>query len=111
MEYVYYHLKTNSISEKWNTGEIEAYLSQCDLFPSEHKHNSFTSENPFLSISLMNVCDYNSWSWNDYDSKNTNYISIVTSDDCYWGINKNDLIQAVLDGLEELLNTKIQEEW
>ena len=54
MDYVYYHLKTNSISEKWNTEEIEAYLSQCNLFPSEQKHNSFTSEKPFLSISLIN---------------------------------------------------------
>ena len=41
--------------------------------------------------------------------KNTNYISIVTSDDWYWGINKNERIQAVFDGLEKILSVKIQE--
>ena len=109
MEYVYYHFKTNTISEKWNTEDIEVYLCQCNLFPSDQKHNSFISDKPFLSISLMDVYNYDSWSSNNYDSKNTNYISIVTSDDWYWGINKNERIQAVFDGLEKILNAKIQE--
>ena len=50
MEYVYYHFKTNTISEKWNTEDIEVYLCQCNLFPSDQKHNSFISDKPFLSI-------------------------------------------------------------
>lgn len=111
LEYVYYHLKTNSLSEKWNTAEIETFLNKCGLFPKTEKQDTFTSQKPFISISLMNVCSYNSWSSEDYDSESTNYISIVTSDDWYYGANKDTQIQKIFAGLENLLHTKIQEDW
>jgi len=38
------------------------------------KHNMI-----FLPVQLMLVKDYDSWSSNDYNNKETNYISIVTS--------------------------------
>ena len=107
MDYVYYHFRTADISAAWNTTEIEAYLRSCGLFPPDR----FTSQKPFLSISLLCVKDYDSWSSRDYDREKTNYISIVTSDDWYWGVRKDARIQAVFDGLEALLHTKIQEDW
>lgn len=55
---------------------------------------------------MMNLCIYDSWSSEDYDPEKTNYISIVTGDNWYWGINKSAQIQEVLDGLENLLHTK-----
>ena len=40
---------------------------------------SFTHKSIFLSIQLMLVKDYNSWSSYDYNDNGTNYMSIVTS--------------------------------
>ncbi|MDE7476552.1 MAG: hypothetical protein K2M91_01145 [Lachnospiraceae bacterium] len=110
MDYIYYHFKTNSLSEKWSTAEIETFLYGCGLFSKDEKQGAFTSKKPFISISLMNVCNYDSWNSEEYDSDNTNFISIVTSDNWYWGINKNAQIQAIFDGFENLLHTKIQED-
>ena len=107
MDYVYYHFKTGDISETWGTAEIERYLRSTGLFPAD----LFTSQEPFLSISLMHVKDFENWSGNDYDPLKTNYIGIVTSDDWYWGARKDARIQAVFDALEQLLHTTIQEDW
>ena len=107
MDYVYYHFKTGCISETWNTAVIEDFLRQTGLFPADR----FTLQQPFLSIGLMCVKDFESWNGQEYDSERTNYISVVTSDDVYWGIRKNPQIQAVFNGLEALLHTKIQEDW
>lgn len=106
MDCVYYHFKTRNISEKWNTAEIGDFLCSTGLFPDD----SFTSQKPYFSISLMNVKNYD-WSGKDYDPEKTNYIGLVTSDDWYWGNTKNEQIQAVLDGLSALLHTEIQEDW
>ena len=107
MDYVYYHFRTGSISETWDTAKIEQFLHSTGLFPAD----SLTSQSPFLSISLMNVKDFESWNSEDYDPEKTKYIGIVTSDDWYWGVRKNARIQAVFDGLETLLHTEIQEDW
>lgn len=107
MDYVYYHFKTGSISETWDTAKIEQYLRSTGLFPADR----FTAQNPFLSLSLMNVKDFESWSGRDYDPEKTTYIAVVTSDNWYWGVRKDARIQAVFDGLEALLHTEIQEDW
>ena len=108
MDYVYYHFKTNRISETWDTALIEDYLRSTGLFQGDR----FTSQRPFLSLSLMNVKDFEgSWSGRDYDPEKTNYIGVVTSDNWYWGVRKDPQIQAVFDGLEQLLHTEIQEDW
>lgn len=108
MEYVYYHFRTNSISETWNTGIIEDFLRSTGLFQGDR----FTAQKPFLSLSLMHVHDFEgSWSGKDYDPEKTNYISIVTSDNWYWGVRKDPQIQAVFDGLEQLLHTEMREDW
>ena len=108
MDYVYYHFKTDSISETWNTAEIEQYLRGTGLFPADR----FTAQNPFLSLSLMHLQDFEgSWSGEDYDPEKTNYIGGVTTDDLYWGIRQDARIKAVFDGLEQLLHTTIQDDW
>ena len=107
MEYVYYHFRTDSISDAWDTAEIEAYLRSTGLFPADR----FVSQRPFLSIGLMLVTDFASWNGQEYDRERTNYIAAVTSDDWYWGIRKDARIQAVFDGLEQLLHTAIREDW
>ncbi len=107
MDYVYFHFRTRDISETWDTAAIEDFLRGTGLFPAD----TFTSQKPFLSISLMCVKSFDSWSGKDYDPEKTNYIGIVTSDDWYWGIRKDPRIQAVFDGLEALLYTEIQEDW
>lgn len=103
MEYIYYHLKTGSISETWNTAEIEAYLHQTGLFLDD----VLTAQNPFLDISLLHVKSYDSWNGNDYDAQNTNYIAIVTSTDS----ELHPQVQAVLYGLAAFLQTDLQEDW
>ncbi len=107
MDYVYFHFRTRDISETWDTAAIEDFLRGTGLFPAD----TFTSQNPFLSISPMFVKSFDSWNGKDYDPEKTNYIGIVTSDDWYWGIRKDPRIQAVFDGLEALLHTEIQEDW
>ena len=51
MDYVYYHFKTRDVSETWDTAQIEQYLRGTGLFPAD----SFTTQNPFLSLSLLCV--------------------------------------------------------
>lgn len=107
MDYVYYHFRTNNISETWNTGIIEDFLRQTGLFPPDR----FVSQQPFLSIGLMCVSNFDSWNGTEYDSERTNYIAVVTSDNLYYGIRKDARLQAVFDGLEQILHTEIQEDW
>ena len=107
LDYVYYHFRTDDIHEVWDTGKIEAFLKSTGLF----SENSFTSQRPFLSVSLMCVKDHKHWNENDYDAEKTNYIAVVTSDDLYWGIKKDPRIGAVLEGLEELLDTELRDDW
>ena len=76
--YGYYHVSTDSISKSWHTNEIEAYLLSRKCFEN-YNAGGFTHDSVFLTIQLMLVKDYNSWSSSDYNSNETNYISIVTS--------------------------------
>ena len=108
MDYVYYHFKSGDIAKTWSTAKIEQYLRSTGLFPADR----FTAQKPFLSLSLLHVKDFaGGWSSRDYDPEKTNYIGIVTSDNWYWGVRKDARIQAVFDGLEQLLHTTIQEDW
>ena len=108
MEYVYYHLKTNSLSEKWNTAEIEEYLRDSGLDKEEGKQ-SYVMIQPFLSVFPLNVSDYENWSEDDYDAYETNYIAVVSTDDYCSGPVKHEQIGYVLSGLEELLLTEVLE--
>ena len=108
MEFVYYHLKTNSLSEKWNTAEIEDYLRSCGMNREPGKP-SFVMSQPFLSVFPLNVNDYENWSEDDYNPLDTNYIAVVSTDDYCSGSSKHETIEFVLSGLEELLLTEVLE--
>ena len=111
MDYVYYHFKTADIPQTWNTAEIEAFLQEFPIFAEYKNDGAFQSKEPFLCVHLMNVRSYDSWNSDDYDPAHTNYISVLTSDDWYWGIKQDPQIRSVLDGLERLLHSEMQEDW
>ena len=78
MFYGYYHVSKDCISNTWRTKEIEAYLLSRRCFENKDI-GQFAHNSVFLTIQLMLVKDYNSWSSKDYSSSETNYISIVAS--------------------------------
>lgn len=98
--YEYYYIKTDCLSNTWNTSEIRDFL--CDLGCFTLRPNGeFFSRTSFLDISLMKVKDVNSWSSFDYDEEETNYISIVTSDD------KEEAVLEILKKLEQFLGFRL----
>ena len=76
--YRYFHVSTECLSNTWNTKDIEAYLLNREDFNND-RLGAFTHNSIFLSVQLMLVKDHNSWSSNDYNNDETNYVSIVTS--------------------------------
>lgn len=77
--YNYYYIKTDCLSNTWNTFEIRDFLCKLGFF-EEELNGIFYSETPYLSISLMKVKDVDSWSCLDYNEDETNYVSIITSE-------------------------------
>lgn len=75
--YGYYFVKTDCLSNTWNTKDIEGYLINKG-FISE-RMGGYQLKSCFLSLNLMLVKNYDSWSSNDYNRDETNYIDIVTS--------------------------------
>lgn len=99
--YNYYYIKTKSISENLVTSTIENYLRSFGIFSEEN--GMFFCQKPFLDISLMKIRNPESWSSLDYDSKETNYISIITS----VFSEDNNYIKDILKDLENLTGLKI----
>lgn len=77
--YCYYYIKTDCLTNIWDTAKIRQFLNALDVF-TEKYDGHFSSQSPFISLSLMKVKDINSWSGEDYDEKETNYIAIVTGE-------------------------------
>lgn len=99
--YNYYYIKTDCRSSTWDTIEIENYLRTFSIF--KESNGIFRSKNPFLDISLMKVKDLDNWSNLDYDKDETNYVSIITSNE-----SDNDTnVKTLLKGLEQLLGFRI----
>ncbi|MDE6780090.1 MAG: hypothetical protein K2J40_01340 [Ruminococcus sp.] len=97
--YNYYFIKTDTTSLQ--TPEIENYLRSFGVFDEEK--GMFFCRKPFLDILLMNVTNPDSWSSRDYDSQETNYISIITS--CF--SDNDSLVINILQGLENLTGLTI----
>ena len=105
--YIYYYVKTDCVSNAWSTSEIREYLHSCDML-TEKSDGIFSSQKPFLDISLMKAKDPNSWSSRDYDSAETNYISIVTDRLC----DNDTAVKAFLKEFELFLGFRIcQDNW
>lgn len=93
----YYYIKTDCRSNCWDTVEIEDFLRSHML--DARGAGVFARQEPFLNISLMKVKDLNSWSSEDYDVEETNYVSIVTSAES----DQNPEIRKLLKKLERFL--------
>ncbi|MDE6059095.1 MAG: hypothetical protein K2G44_03540 [Clostridia bacterium] len=94
-------MATEPLSNTWETTIIENYLGSFDFL---HKHDGeFSSEDPYLIISLMKVKNKDSWRGLDYNKNETNYVSIITS---YWSEQETD-VKNVLKGLKKLLGSNI----
>ena len=100
--YSYYYIKTDCLSNTWDTTEILDYLRSFTVL-DEKDNGIFVSKKPFLDISLMKVKDLNSWSSLDFDKEETNYVSIVTSDFS----EENIEVKKLLKGMEQLLGFRI----
>lgn len=100
--YSYYYIKKDRLSDTWDTGEILRFLRLSGIFV-EKEQGVFVRQAPFISLSLMKVKDVNSWSSCDFDFKETNYISIVTTEvSC-----AVPLIKGFLEEFEDFLGFKV----
>ncbi|WPC42694.1 hypothetical protein [Clostridium sp. JS66] len=76
--YRYYYVSTDCLSNKWDTYEIEQFILSYGGF-EEEGYGGFRHKSFFCTIQLMNVKNYDSWSSNDYNKIEMNFINIVTS--------------------------------
>lgn len=100
--YNYFYIKTDCFSNTWDTAEIMRFLRQYDIF-TERPQGDFFSQTPFISVSLMRVKNIHSWSSNDFDPSETNYISIITTETSC----DHPLIKEFLKDIEKFLGYKI----
>lgn len=77
--YCYYYIKTDCLTNTWDTAKIRQFLNTLGIFTEKYAGH-FSRQSPFITLSLMKVKDINSWSGEDYDEKETNYIAIVTGE-------------------------------
>ncbi|MBR6070014.1 MAG: hypothetical protein IKP78_05430 [Ruminococcus sp.] len=100
-EYLEYRMHTADLSEYWDTAKIENYLSRFRyLRNSAHK---FSMTKPYLVVWCRKAT---SRALQDiYNSEQTNVIYIYTDTESIG----HKRVKAVLNGLEELLQTKIEE--
>lgn len=75
--YRYYYISTDCIENKWNTMDVERFISNYGGFVQTE--GGFKHISSFCDIQLLNIKNYESWNSNDYDKMETNYISITTS--------------------------------
>ncbi|MEY8321267.1 hypothetical protein AAK894_09320 [Lachnospiraceae bacterium 46-61] len=76
--YLYYCIHTKNINVTWETKVIEKYIDETNMFFKESEGN-YKGINFFCLIGLMKVKNWDSWNSENYDSQQTNYISIITS--------------------------------
>ena len=103
--YSYFHIKTDCLSNTWDTTEILHFLRLQDIFV-EKPQGIFVCQTPFITVSLMKIKNINSWSSFDFDSIETNYISIVTTEIS----QEHPRIQKIFCDFENLLGFRVCQE-
>ena len=103
--YNYFYIKTDYLSNTWDTTEILRFLRLQGIFV-EKPQGIFVCQTPFITVSLMKVKNIDSWSSFDFDSIETNYISIVTTEIS----QEHPQIQKILFDLENLLGFRVCQE-
>lgn len=102
-EYLEYRMHTADPSEYWNTAEIEKYLSHFRYLRNHASAHEFCMTKPYLVLWCRKAT---SRALQDrYDSEQTNVIYIYTDTESIG----HKRVKAVLNGMEELLQTKIEE--
>lgn len=83
------------------TANIESIIKAYNIFEEREKGAFYNNSNTetHISIQLMKVSDHNSWNSNDFDSKETNYISIVISRN---KIDEEFVVNHLIDIAEKL---------
>lgn len=83
------------------TANIESVIKTYNIFEEKEKGAFYNNSNigTHISIQLMKVSDHNNWSNTDFDSKETNYISIVISRN---NIDEEFLVNHLIDIAEKL---------
>lgn len=76
--YGYYYIAKEDLSDYWHTKKIEEFIINKQNFLIDSK-GSFKHKEVFLSLNLMMVKSFDSWSSVDYNCYKTNYINVVTS--------------------------------
>lgn len=99
---IYFYIKTDCLENTWNTVEILRFLRLYSIF-TEKPDGIFISQKPFIMLSLMKVKEINSWSSHDFDSRETNYVSIVTSETGY----ESAVVKDFLKELEIFLGFRV----
>lgn len=102
-EYLEYRMHTADLSEYWDTAEIENYLSHFRYLRNHASAHEFCMTKPYLVVWCRKAT--NRALQDKYNSEQTNVIYIYTDTESIG----HKRVKAVLNGLEELLQTKIEE--
>ena len=102
--YGYYYIKTPTIYDSMETKVVENYLEGISGI-IKNAEGSYSFDGEFLSLQLMNVKNFDSWSSNDYSREKVNYIAIVTSKR-----TDNPKIMDMLLGFARHLQLPLEEE-
>lgn len=77
--YQYFCIHTDCYSNTWETKDVEEFIESKKLFYLTG-NGSYKGSDFFCDIQLLLVNNWDLWSSNNYDSIETNYISIVVGD-------------------------------
>ncbi len=102
--YLYYSIHTKDESITWETRKIEKFIDKTKMFLKEVE-GCYGGIDFFCLLGLMKVKKWDSWSNKDYNCWETNYISIITSEDNNRKIPKQSM--EIMKKLSELLKEDI----
>ena len=93
---MYFSIHTKKESITWKTEKIEKCIDKTKMFLKEEKG---------CYKGIMKVKSWDSWNNKDYNCQETNYISIITSEDKNGKIPKQSI--EIIKKLSELLSEKV----
>ncbi len=101
---MYFSIHTKKESITWKTEKIEKCIDKTKMFLKEEK-GCYKGIDFFCLLGLMKVKSWDSWNNKDYNCQETNYISIITSEDKNGKIPKQSI--EIIKKLSELLSEKV----
>ena len=101
----YYYMSAGCSGQYIETQKIRKHLLET-MFLCEIREGDFLCKTPFVSLTLLNVRNTESWSSNDYDAHKTNYISIVIEE----SYCENSAIISLFRALEKICGWTVIED-